>query len=84
MRSCLPDVEQRVAILETKAKDMGITIDEEVLFVVAEKSGGSIRELEGFFNNVVGQASMLSVPLDKSLVNDVSSCLLYTSDAADE
>jgi len=73
-----PDVEHRVAILQTKARDLGITIDEEVLFVIAEKSGGSIRELEGFFNNVVGQASMLSVPLDKSLVNDVSSRLLST------
>ncbi len=73
-----PDVEHRVAILQTKARDLSITIDEEVLFVIAEKSGGSIRELEGFFNNVVGQASMLSVPLDKSLVNDVSSRLLST------
>jgi len=73
-----PDVEHRVAILQTKAKDVGITIDEEVLFVVAEKSGGSIRELEGFFNNVVGQASMLNVPLDQALVNDVSSRLLST------
>ena len=53
-------------------------IDEEVLFVVAEKSGGSIRELEGFFNNVVGQASMLNVPINKTLVNDVSSRLLST------
>ena len=73
-----PDVEHRVAILQTKARDMGIQIDEEVLFVVAEKSGGSIRELEGFFNNVVGQASMLNVPINKTLVNDVSSRLLST------
>lgn len=73
-----PDVEHRVAILQTKARDMGIQIDEEVLFVVAEKSGGSIRELEGFFNNVVGQASMLNVPINKALVNDVSSRLLST------
>ena len=48
-----PDVEHRVAILQTKAKDLGVRIDEEVIFVVADKSGGSIRELEGFFNNVV-------------------------------
>ena len=73
-----PDVEHRVAILQTKARDLGLTIDEEILFVVAEKSGGSIRELEGFFNNVVGQASMLSVPIDKALVRDVSSRLLST------
>jgi chromosomal replication initiator protein len=73
-----PDVEHRVAILQTKARDLGLTIDEEILFVVAEKSGGSIRELEGFFNNVVGQASMLSVPIDKALVKDVSSRLLST------
>ena len=34
-----PDVEHRVAILQTKARDMGIQIDEEVLFVVADVLG---------------------------------------------
>jgi chromosomal replication initiator protein len=73
-----PDVEHRVAILQTKARSLGLSIDEEVLFVIAEKSGGSIRELEGFFNNVVGQASMLGNPINKALVLDVSSRLLST------
>ena len=49
------------------------------MFVVAEKSGGSIRELEGFFNNVVGQATMLNVPLNKRLVLDVASRLSSVS-----
>ena len=74
-----PDLEHRVAILQTKAKNLGVIIDEDILFVIAENSGGSVRELEGFFNNVVGQASMLSVPLDKRLVLDVSSRLMNTS-----
>ena len=70
-----PDVEHRVAILQTKARSLGLSVDDDVLFVVAEKSGGSIRELEGFFNNVVGQAAMLKVPLNKKLVLDVASRL---------
>ncbi|MEE2975100.1 MAG: chromosomal replication initiator protein DnaA [Thermodesulfobacteriota bacterium] len=70
-----PDLEHRVAILQTKAKTMGLVLEEDVLFSVAEKSGGSIRELEGFFNNVVGQAAMLNAPLNKKLVNDVASRL---------
>ncbi|MEE2701508.1 MAG: chromosomal replication initiator protein DnaA [Thermodesulfobacteriota bacterium] len=70
-----PDLEHRVAILQTKAKNLGLVIEPAVLFVVAEKSGGSIRELEGFFNNVVGQAAMLNVQINKSLVLDVATRL---------
>ena len=70
-----PDLEHRVAILQTKAKSLGLIIEPDVLFVVAEKSGGSIRELEGFFNNVVGQAAMLNVSIDKTLVLDVATRL---------
>ena len=70
-----PDLEHRVAILQRKAKSMGLVVEEDVLFTVAEKAGGSIRELEGFFNNVVGQAAMLNAPLNKKLVNDVASRL---------
>ena len=74
-----PDIEHRVAILQIKARSLGLNVDEDVLFVVAEKTGGSIRELEGFFNNVVGQAAMLNVPLDKKLVLDVASKLFSTA-----
>lgn len=74
-----PDVEHRVAILQIKARSLGLRIDEDVLFIVAERSGGSIRELEGFFNNVVGQATMLTVPLNKGLVLDVASRLSSAS-----
>tara|TARA_B100000959_G_scaffold286780_1_gene367220 strand:- start:3467 stop:4894 length:1428 start_codon:yes stop_codon:yes gene_type:complete len=70
-----PDLEHRVAILQTKAKSLGLIIEPDVLFVVAEKSGGSIRELEGFFNNVVGQAAMLNVSINKTLVLDVATRL---------
>ena len=73
-----PDLEHRVAILQTKAKNLGVIIDEDILFVIAENSGGSVRELEGFFNNVVGQASMLST-FRQRLVLDVSNGLMNTS-----
>ena len=48
-------------------------------FSSLENSGGSVRELEGFFNNVVGQSTMLGVPIDKNLVMDVSSRLMNNS-----
>tara|TARA_B100000131_G_scaffold81846_2_gene78877 strand:+ start:116645 stop:118072 length:1428 start_codon:yes stop_codon:yes gene_type:complete len=74
-----PDLEHRVAILQTKAKNLGVVLDENILFIIAENSGGSVRELEGFFNNVVGQSTMLGVPIDKNLVMDVSSRLMNNS-----
>ena len=42
-----PDLEHRVAILQTKAKNLGVILDDDILFVIAESSGGSVRELEG-------------------------------------
>ena len=74
-----PDLEHRVAILQTKAKNLGVILDEDILFVIAESSGGSVRELEGFFNNVVGQSTMLGVPINKNLVMEVSSRLMNNS-----
>ena len=74
-----PDLEHRVAILQTKAKNLGVILDDDILFVIAESSGGSVRELEGFFNNVVGQSTMLGVPINKNLVMEVSSRLMNKS-----
>ena len=74
-----PDLEHRVAILQTKAKNLGVILDDDILFVIAESSGGSVRELEGFFNNVVGQSTMLGVPINKNLVMEVSSRLMNNS-----
>lgn len=49
----LPDVETRMAILETKCKEKNYSLDEEIINYIAETVQSNIRELEGALNRVV-------------------------------
>lgn len=48
-----PDLETRIAILESKLLDKNISLDESILRFVAENIKSNIRELEGALNKLV-------------------------------
>lgn len=50
-----PEYESRVAILQAKMKEHGLTISHEVLNFIASNVEGNIRELEGIFNTLLAQ-----------------------------
>lgn len=58
-----PDLETRLAILQTKAEEQGVAILQEVLDLIARKAQKSIRELEGSLNRVVAFARLTKAPL---------------------
>jgi len=58
-----PDLETRLAILQAKAEEQGVTILQEVLDLIARKAQKSIRELEGSLNRVVAFARLTNAPL---------------------
>ena len=58
-----PDLETRLAILQTKAEEQGVEILQEVLDLIARKAQKSIRELEGSLNRVVAFARLTKAPL---------------------
>ncbi len=58
-----PDLETRLAILQAKADEQGVSIPKEVLDLVARKAQKSIRELEGSLNRVVAFARLTRAPL---------------------
>ncbi|MBP9760794.1 MAG: chromosomal replication initiator protein DnaA [Candidatus Magasanikbacteria bacterium] len=47
-----PDLETRVAILQTKCQEKGLTLSQEVLELVASTVQSNIRELEGALNKI--------------------------------
>ncbi len=49
----LPDLETRIAILETKCQERGMTISKEILSFIAASVQSNIRELEGALNRVL-------------------------------
>ncbi len=62
-----PDLETRVAILQSKAAAMGTHVDQDVLMLVAERVESNIRELEGALNRLIMQARLYNVQLDVSM-----------------
>lgn len=48
-----PDLETRMAILQTKLQKKGATLNEEVLYFIAENVQNNVRELEGALNRLV-------------------------------
>ncbi|MFH1085692.1 MAG: chromosomal replication initiator protein DnaA [Chloroflexota bacterium] len=58
-----PDLETRIAILQTKAETLGVRVPDEVLEFVAQQVSSNIRELEGALNRVLAWARMMGRPL---------------------
>jgi chromosomal replication initiator protein len=56
-----PDYETRLAILESKAKQKGISIGTDVLELIARNAQTNVRVLEGSLNRVVAFAKLLRV-----------------------
>jgi chromosomal replication initiator protein len=59
-----PDAESRIAIVRKKLATNGVMVSDEVAEYVATSVPGSIRELEGYINNIVCQTQIKGVPPD--------------------
>ena len=56
-----PDWETRCAILQRKAMNDNVVINDDVIYYIAEKLRSNIRELEGALNNVIYSAKITNV-----------------------
>jgi chromosomal replication initiator protein len=65
-----PELETRVAILFEKARDLGLTVPEDVALFVAGKVKSNIRELEGFLNRIHAWCNLKGLPLTMDSVRD--------------
>ena len=71
-----PTPEMRLAILHKKAELHATQLDDEVAAVIAERSGPSVRELEGALNRVIAVCELESSALTPELASDVLGCFL--------
>ena len=58
-----PDYEDRVEILRAKANTLGGQLPLDVLMLIAERTDGNIRELEGALNRLSLQVRIQGIPL---------------------
>ncbi|MFH1522684.1 MAG: chromosomal replication initiator protein DnaA [Patescibacteria group bacterium] len=70
-----PNVETRLAILETKSKEKNYTLDGEVLNYIADNIQNNIRELEGALNRIIAyhefNNSTPTLETTKAILNDL-------------
>ena len=77
-----PDFETRVAILNTKAKEQNLEINEDtdaVISLIANRIKYNVRELEGAFTRIVSFAQIMHKPINESLARDVLKDILTAS-----
>ena len=58
-----PDLETRVAILESKAQNMKVDLSRDVALFLADKIASNVRELEGALNRLVAHTTLVQQPI---------------------
>ena len=71
-----PDLETRVAILQSKAQSLNHSVSVDVLMLIAERVESNIRELEGALNRLIIQAPLHDRPLDRSVAEEILDTLV--------
>jgi chromosomal replication initiator protein len=79
-----PDYETRLAILESKARQKGVTVSRDVLELIARDTQTNVRVLEGSLNRVVAYARLLkaspTVEIARKALEDVASKGYFNGD----
>ncbi len=72
-----PDLETRIAILDTKAREQNLDLDNEILGYIASRIQNNIRELEGALNKFIASCQLQNLEFNlknaKSTLADMMS-----------
>jgi len=71
-----PELEMRVAILNSKAEQNGVELPSEVSFFIAKRVRSNVRELEGALKRVMANSELLGQPITLEFVRETLSDLL--------
>ena len=75
-----PDLETRVAILQSKASYLGIQLPEDVAFFVARRIRSNIRELEGALRRLGANSEFTGKPISTDFAMNVLRDMLAAQD----
>lgn len=75
-----PELETRVAILKTKASEMGLDLPNEVAFFIAKRLQSNIRELEGALRRVIASSRFTGRTIDLEFSKEALRDLLALQD----
>lgn len=66
-----PDFETRVAILRKKCEMKNITVNDDIIFYIAENVKENIRILEGVLNRIFAFTSLLNRDIDRKVIDEI-------------
>lgn len=75
----VPDLETRVAILQHKAEERGISIPSRIAFYIAEHIYHNVRQLEGAINRLGAYCRLMHLDITQDVVESTLGELLQTS-----
>ena len=75
-----PDFETRVAILQKKALERGLELDDSVTFLIAKRMRSNVRDLEGALNSLIANARFSGRPIDVEYTQEILRDVLAVHD----
>jgi len=75
----IPELETRVAILQYKAEQKGLSLSSKVAFFIAEHIYSNVRQLEGVVNKLSAHCRLLNQEVTEDLVERAISQMLQNS-----
>ena len=66
----VPNIETRIAILQEKTKNHQITLDNDILYKIADKCKNNVRELEGSLTRLLAVSRLTGQEITESLVEN--------------
>ncbi|SMF93709.1 chromosomal replication initiator protein DnaA [Methylomagnum ishizawai] len=75
-----PDLETRVAILKSKAVNLGVELSDEVAFFIGKRIRSNIRELEGALRRVMANSHFTGKPITMEFAKDALRDLIALQD----
>jgi len=75
-----PDLETRVAILQSKATHIGIDLPEDVTFFVGRHIRSNVRDLEGALRRLVANSQFTGIPINLEFAKDALRDMLAAQD----
>lgn len=79
----VPELETRVAILQSKARTRGIEIPQNVAFYIAEHIFSNVRQLEGAVNKLCAHSKLMNLSITEELVMSALREMLQQAPGAD-
>lgn len=75
-----PELETRVAILMSKSQKSGISLPEEVAFLIGKRFRSNVRELEGALHRVIANSNFTGSPITLDFAKEALRDLLALQD----